>query len=75
VSSTDEDVVRQLDRLLKVGTVYGPYHASSMKGTKPVWLWHLHGKRALVLMRKLRPYMSRRRVARIDDFLSGRGLQ
>jgi hypothetical protein len=68
--STDEDVLRNLHKMLGIGHVHGPYDGRTRKGkfanAKPYWAWMVTKKNdAARLAQALYPYMGQRRRGQI----------
>ena len=70
VKSTDEDVLRYLERLIPESRIRGPFEPRSL-GKKPYWHWEL-GLRLVVidLLKQIRPWMGKRRTEQIDAVLA-----
>lgn len=70
VTSTDEDVLRDLERLVPHSRIRGPRKPHSL-GKKPEWFWELGLRLAVVdLLGQIRPWMGKRRTVRIDELLA-----
>lgn len=68
VEMTDQDVVRRVGRVLRVGDMYGPY--ARRRGHKTLWRWQVSGWsgcRRVVLA--IYPWLCSRRRAKADNFL------
>lgn len=74
VNMTDQDVVERVHAVTGIGRLRGPFKQGGpgRDGHKPVWSWVVN-KRADIrfLIERIRPFMGRRRGARIDAMLAG----
>jgi hypothetical protein len=66
LSSTDEDIPPRFCRIVRGGTVYGPYRNTERDGyrRKPFWVWVGESVDALETLRLLLPWLGKRRTAR-----------
>jgi hypothetical protein len=72
MNMTDRDVIVRAAELMEIGCVQPmrkPGGANHKPHYKTAYSIKVTGKRALVLMRQLRPWMGERRGARIDELL------
>ena len=68
LSMTDEDTVRRVASISRMGNVYGPYEKAAPR--KPVWRWSVTKQAdAASLMMTMYPLMSGRRQERIREIL------
>ena len=79
IQMSDYDVIRKVARLTGSKTL-GPYSnvrssRPSYRGRNPLpcWVVSIVGKRAEDLMRKIRPYMGKRRKSQIDKSFAEKG--
>lgn len=71
MSSTDEDVIAEVSRLLGVSS-YSRYRPKAWPRHKDKFTVELDGPRAVELMTQIRPYMFSRRAGKISEVLDGR---
>jgi predicted DNA-binding protein (UPF0251 family) len=70
VAMTDEDVIRKLHGVLKVGTVTGPYFSKQPR-RKPRWAWQTNTFEAgQAVAAAIWPWLCSRRRARIKEALA-----
>lgn len=70
VAMTDEDVIRRLHSITKLGNVHGPYTRKNKPLYKPEWRWTVQSNaEAMALCASIRDFMGKRRGARIDEML------
>jgi hypothetical protein len=78
VVTTDRDVIERLQTIVGGGNIY-PRHADGRNlvghgRLKDQWVWSLYDQATIAaLLRQIRPLMSTRRAARIDELLLMRG--
>lgn len=69
VGMTDEDVIRKIGKVTGYDHIYGPYLPKG--GTKPAWVWECqHRAEVERIIRTIRPFMGKRRGARMDQVLA-----
>lgn len=69
-SSTDEDVIARLAGLLEQSYHKASQERARRNGWKLAWAVELRGRKAVAMMQRLRPIMSKRRQAQIENALS-----
>lgn len=67
---TDEDVLRQCQKVTGAGTVRGPYQDKRGTSRQPIWKWSVaKGSHVEALLTAIYPRMGRRRKIRIEAAL------
>lgn len=74
VGSTDRDVLVEFQRIVKGGSINGPYNTVHKDGLerKDMYQWRVRGTEAVRIAKRLRPYVNGRRGAKIDQVLTAK---